>query len=366
MLCTTKAFGGMEMNVLRLASWMRLRGHACVIAAVEGGPLLEQADRQGIPTISLRSPWRYGAFRSAATLSRELKRLNIRFLVANATRDLNLAVLAKRCSGNRFRLIYTQHMQLGGPKLDAFHRWEHGQLDAWLSPLPWLARQTSEWTAVHVDRINTIPFGIDLSVFHALPSRSAAREYLRIPESAFVIGTVGRLDPGKGQEFLLHALALLRDHHVDLHALLVGDETRDDPRGYSAKLEKISVEFQLGDRVHFRPFMENIGVAYAAMDCFALTSLAETYGMVTIEAMAAGLTVIGTDSAGTPDIISSGHTGLLVPPGDPTALARAIHDVRSDFELRSRLGSAAREQALTAYSHDAQCSAYEQLCERIA
>ncbi len=101
-----------------------------------------------------------------------------------------------------------------------------------------------------------------------------------------------------------------------------------------------------------RPFRQDVSTAYRRQDVFVLTSISETYGMVTIEAMSAGLPVVATDSAGTPDIITHEESGLLVPVRDADAIARALDRLRNDTALAQRIASKARSIAHECYSHN--------------
>ncbi|MBE0644690.1 MAG: glycosyltransferase family 4 protein [Bacteroidetes bacterium] len=363
--CTTYSLGGIELNVLRLATWMQARGHRCLIIGAANSPLVDRARVDGIPVLELTARGRYTVVRSARQLARTLQRERIGTLILNVNRDLLLGVLTKRATGNALALVHTQHMQFGHAKTDIIHRWQHRQLDAWISPLPSLAEQTRRLTSVPAERIHQIPFGIDLKPLLNAPSREAARAALQLPQDVFLAGVVGRLDRGKGQEYLIRAAANLRADGVDLHLLLVGEETRGEHQGYGHELHMLVKELHLGDRVHFLGFIQDASVAYAAMDVFTLTSISETYGMVTIEAMAAGCPVIATNGGGTPDLVGGGDTVLLIPPANTNALAEALLRIQQDPALASQLRTSGRAYALRYFSHDAQCDAIEQLVERI-
>ncbi len=360
-LCTTQALGGIELNVLRIATWLSERGHHCAVACVTNSPLLKRAAEIGLETISLGAPRRYGAFGAARALAKELEERGLSFLVMNAPRDMNLGVLARRAGSGTLRLIQIQHMQFGRSKKDAFHSWEYRQLDAWIAPLPWLARQTRDNTNLSSDRIHIIPFGIELRRFMQHPPPRIAREQLGLPLDAWMCGTVGRFDHGKGQEYLLRAIAELRTQGADIHALIVGEDTRGEGQGYGTRLHSMTEELDIADRIHFRPFLDDVETAYAAMNAFVLTSISETYGMVTIEAMASCLPIIATNSAGTPDIISDGRTGLLIPVRDHLALAASLLTLFHDEALATVLSIAAREDAAARFSHDHYCIQLEEL-----
>lgn len=363
LLCTTRSLGGIELNVLRLATWMSERGHRCVVFGVDGAPMLERAAAAGLTAISLGRPRRYGAFREAALLAEHMRAGKLDALCVNSPMDLNLGVLARRKGRKAWKLLQIQHMQFGGMKRDCFHSWEYAHLDAWIAPLPWLAEQTTRHTRIPPERIHVIPFGVEMMQFAAMPARTVAREQLGIPANCVLAGTIGRYDRGKGQEYLLRALALSADSR--LHALLLGEDTRGEDQGYGDELRSLVTELKLEGRVHMLPFRQDVSTAYAAMDVFVLTSISETYGMVTIEAMSAGLPVVATNSAGTPDIITHEESGLLVPVRDADALARALDRLRSDPVLAQRIASKARSIAHACYSHTQQCEHMEALLDTL-
>ncbi len=394
--CTTHSLGGIELNVLRLGGWMKARGHRCLIVAADGSPLHSRADAEGIPTVALPGRSRYRVCGTARRLARILRERDIRNLILNVNRDLLLGVLTKRAAAHGFALLHTQHMQFGHAKTDFVHRWQHFHLDAWIAPLPSLAEQTRRMTHVPSEKIHLIPFGIELAPLLDLPAaaavrdaardaacddvardvardttRDAARTALQLPADVFIAGTVGRLDRGKGQEYLIRAAAQVRAAGRDMHLLFVGEETRGEEQGYAHELRTLAKELHMTDHVHFRGFIQDAGLAYAAMDVFALTSLSETYGMVTIEAMAAGRPVIATDSGGTPDLVSYpdfGHSpraALLVPPADPAAIAEQLLLLMDDRDFFASLAEAGRRHAQRHFSHESQCAAIELLIERI-
>lgn len=363
--CTTRSLGGMELNIIRLAVWMRDRGHHCVVVTVHDAPIRERALAAGLPCITLDIRSRYIVRGAAQRLARLLGEEKITTLVLNTSKDLLLGVLTKRCSEVGLRLLHTQHMQIGASKKDILHRWQYRHLDAWITPLPSMAEQTRRLTGISPARIHIIPFGIDLRQCSSALSRASARDTLQLPTDAYIVGMIGRLDRGKGQEFLLRAVARLHNQGLQTHALLIGEETRGEAQGYAGELLALARALNIETFIHFRGFREQVSTAYAAMNAFTLTSLSETYGMVTIEAMAAGLPVIATDTGGTPDLVTPGETALLIPPADEVALAAAIHRVAEDGELAQRLGRNAHAFALSHFSHNTQCEKVEQLIERI-
>ncbi len=142
----------------------------------------------------------------------------------------------------------------------------------------------------------------------------------------FRVGFVGRLDPVKRVEDLIGAMAILGDDfQLDIHG--------DGPE--RARLEALAAP--LGDRVRFHGATADPRGAMGAMDAVVLCSQAEGFGLVLIEAMAAGVNVVASDVPGIRDVVDSQRTGLLVPAASPRSLADAIQRLRLDPGLGDRL-----------------------------
>jgi len=115
------------------------------------------------------------------------------------------------------------------------------------------------------------------------------------------------------------------------------------------RLEAAARGAGLADRAHFLGWWEDLPALYADLDVVALTSRNEGTPVCLLEAMAAGVPVVATAVGGVGDVVRHGETGLLVPPGDPGALAAAMAALLGDPERRSSLGLAGRRAAYPAY-----------------
>jgi len=178
----------------------------------------------------------------------------------------------------------------------------------------------------------------------ALPRGAAAAEsapLLRraagIPEDAEVIGFTGRLTRDKGIPELVEAFLLLRREGRRVRLLLLGDFEAGDP-----------VPAAVADRIRTDPDIHWLGYVadprpyYFLMDVFVFPTRREGLGRVLLEAAAAGKPVVSTLTTGVVDAVIDGVTGVLVPPGDAPALARATAELLSDPERAARMGRAAR------------------------
>lgn len=192
-------------------------------------------------------------------------------------------------------------------------------------------------------KIVMIPLGLDLSAFRSLPEREEARGRLGLLVDAPLVALVGRLVPIKDVGTFIRAVALAAREIPALRALIVGDG-EERPR-----LEALAAELGVSERCEFLGWRADVETVYAAMDVLAVSSRNEGSPASVIEAMASGRVVVGTAVGGVPDLIRDGVDGVLVPPGDPRALAAALVRLVRDAGLRARLGAAARAAALERY-----------------
>jgi glycosyltransferase involved in cell wall biosynthesis len=189
------------------------------------------------------------------------------------------------------------------------------------------------------DKCVVIPFGIDTERLARTPAIDARVRGIqqRFPSPRFLF--VGRLVPYKGVDVLLDAM---RD--VDGTALIVGDGPM-----------RASLEARRSPRVHFLGHLsdEDVVAHLHACDVFVLPSVtrAETFGVVQLEAMTCGKPVISTNlPTGVPWVNRHGETGLVVEPGDASALAAALCELSKDAERRGRLGAQARARVLEQFT----------------
>ena len=177
-----------------------------------------------------------------------------------------------------------------------------------------------------------------LAVESRKASRAAARAALGLPAEAFVVAVVGRLSPWKGQDVLVRALA---ETAFPVVALLAGDAWAGDP-GPADDLRALAADRGVADRLVLLGFREDIDTVYGAADVVAVPSTRpDPLPNAALEAAAAGCCVVASGHGGLPEILEDGRTGVLIPPGDPVALAGSLAALREDPGRRAELGAAA-------------------------
>ena len=206
------------------------------------------------------------------------------------------------------------------------------------------------------DRFAVVPSGIDREKFGQARAQGKQQpDWFGCPSDALVVGSVGWLTDIKGHEYLIEAIAKLKQDFPSLHLVIIGSGDRHNALLQQAELAG------LRDAVHLLGHRDNIEACLAGMDLFVLPSLNEGMGRALIEAMAAGLPVIASHVGGIPAVISHERTGLLVPPGDAGALAEALRRLLDRPEWAAQLGVAASHSVDSRYGSVSMVHAIESL-----
>jgi glycosyltransferase involved in cell wall biosynthesis/2-polyprenyl-3-methyl-5-hydroxy-6-metoxy-1,4-benzoquinol methylase len=194
------------------------------------------------------------------------------------------------------------------------------------------------------------------------PSPSPEATTLRcelLQDGTALVGTVSRLEDGKGIEDLLVAANLLQSRWPNVRYVIVGD-------GNNARaLEQRAAELGLQARVHFTGFRSNVSDYYASMDIFVCPSLAEGAQGVVIEAMLAGRPTVATGVGSVQELIREGDNGLIVNPSDPQSLAGAIESLLGDSKLGQAMGARAAASARHLCDPVAQARMIDQVFARV-
>ena len=200
---------------------------------------------------------------------------------------------------------------------------------------------------VDVDRAVVIHNGTDCERFSppSLEARMRSRERLALPDSAVVLGGVGRLSHEKGWETLVEALASLPRHvGRDFFCVIAGDGP------LRPILEERIAHHALSERVRLLGFRSDVREILAAVDAVVMPSYREGSPNALCEAMAMGKPVVATRVGGVPELVQHGRSGLVVEPHDSRELATALAVLLSDPVARARLGAEGRERVVSQFS----------------
>jgi glycosyltransferase involved in cell wall biosynthesis len=197
---------------------------------------------------------------------------------------------------------------------------------------------------VEDERLEVIRSAVDVDAFFAKPDCAAVRAEFGLDADDFVIAAAGQLIPRKGHQFLLQAVADLKDRYPQLRLVVFGE-------GYlNNQLRAQSASLGLGKVVQFAGFREDLDSFVGCFDLFAHPALAEGLGVAALKAAAAGIPVVGFAAGGMVEAVADNQTGLLVEPEDADALGNAIAYCIDDPETGARFGAAGRERMQKEFS----------------
>jgi glycosyltransferase involved in cell wall biosynthesis len=334
LLITDLEIGGTPTVVRELAVRLQRAGaHVEVVGLSGPGPLRDQLWERRVKCTALgaRGVW---DLRIAWRLSRLMRQERIDTVLSFLVHANALAAMMRVVHP---RVRYLQSIQTTQP----WPRWHWGvqrlvaaAAERVVVPSPSVAAVARRWAGVANAKLAVVPNAIEMEEFNGGTGGSPVRpNHGRAAHATPDIGFIGRLDPVKGIPDLLAAMALLPTE-VRLQIYGEGSERR--------RIQSEVARLGLSDRVVLHGAIIRPQEALAAIDLLVLPSEAEGFGLVLIEAMAAGVPVVATDVPGIRDVVRNGQTGLLVPVRSPAALAAAIARMLHDSELRGHLVANAR------------------------
>ena len=216
------------------------------------------------------------------------------------------------------------------------------------------------------ERIALLPHGVDTARFRPADSaeRAALRARLGLPDGVLAAWS-GRLLRGKGLETLLDAFAQAVSHVPDLRLLLVGSG-EGQALSVEDELRHRAGEAGLAERVVFTGRVERVEDVLRAADLFVFPSVFEGLGISLVEAAACGLAAVASRTGGIVDVVEDGRSGLLVAPGDASALGEGLHVLGTDPARRSAMGREARRVALARFDERDAFDRYRGLFREVA
>lgn len=334
------------------------RYEVSVLCLNDEGPLADTLRASGIPVHLLHRPVRGPDYRSSLRVAAFLRDGRFDVVHSHNTQPLLDAAVGTLLAG-RPVLVHTDHAR------DFPDRWRYMILEhlaAWRAfRVVGVSQHTTEnlhrWERIPRRKLVTIPNGIDERLFATPVDREAVRASLGVPADVPVALFGSRLEAQKDVATLLEAFARLRPRHPTLQLVIAGEGSQ------RSALERRRDELGLGAAVHFVGVRLDMPDLLRACDLFVLSSVWEGLPMVILEALAAGCPIVATAVGGVPSAVVDGTTGLLVPPGDPEALAGGIGRMLEDVTLRERCAAEGRRVFAARFSARAMARQYEALYE---
>lgn len=329
--------GGAETILLRLLPLMQsdIENHVCCVRG--RGPIGPQLEAAGVSVHYLDLAW-IGDLRIITRFWSVIREVKPDILVTH----LIHADLYGRVFGRLFgirRVICSQHGSLlQWEWLRSFDRWTASFVTRYVVQTHVARAEIAAKLHIPTSRFAIIPNMFDTQ--SVLPRSSQTNAWLRkefaIPRNARVIVCVSNLRRLKGHEVLIEAFDTVAAQHHDVHLLIVGDGER-----------RLALEEQVrlssaGSRIHFAGHRSDVPRILAGSTAYVLPTFAEGMSTAILEAMGNALPIVTTSIPVNAEVIRDGENGLLVPAGDASELATALHRVLADTALAIKLGQAAR------------------------
>ena len=326
---------GGQLVALQIAHAARVAGHDVTFASPTRGPFTERAADEGfdVDVIPVAGGLDAGA---VARLARALHGVD----VVHTHGHFGVNVVG-RVSARLVRARVVSHMHIENAFRAGPGRGAQVALDNATARLCDAIVAVSDATRITLVR-QGYPSARTVTIHNGIEIAQPA-EPRRLAEGPIVL-EVARLAAVKGQRTLLAALARL-----DATAVLVGRDLEAGGR-YEALLHDEARRLGVADRVVFAGYRDDVPALMAGCDVFCLPSSVEGLPLVLLEAMSRSKPVVATAVGGVPELVDDGETGLLVPPGDVTALREALSRLLEDGDLAQRLGAAAARRVRERFS----------------
>lgn len=312
-----------------------------------------------IPASRLRQVHRFAA--SVLRLRGIIRREDPALVVNWLTKAHLYGGAAALIAGGRARSVWLQHDFPSGPA------------DALATALPTVAIVCcSEAVAQEQRRLRlsrrvlAVHPGSGSSRAQHATAPAGLRRSLGIGSDRLVLGIVGRLIPWKRQHAFLEALAMLRADGHDVHGLVVGGDAHALAPGYEQELGRRVIELGLDHAVTFTGQVADAGRYMGVLDVLVSASSREPFGMVLVEAMAAGVPVVAVDAAGPREIVEDGRSGILAASGTAGDLAHAVSRLLEDPALRRAVASGGRARYAEFFTPERRALALEALLVELA
>lgn len=356
-----RGWGGQPSRILMGSRELARRGHEVGIAAPGDGTLAERARAEGLRVFGqmrFHKPKRILSLgRDIVALRRLLDSFRPDIVHSHGSQDTWTTIFANRFGGPRLPHVLTRHNSKH-VACSAANRYLYGRaIDLLVVVSGGVLERYEEFFRHGVldpAAIPVISSSIDFPRFDAPLDRDSARRELGAAPGTAVVGSFGRLVRDKGHDILLRAFPQVLAARPDALLAIAGTGSE------AASLEALASRLGLGQRVRFLGFRDDLPLLTAGLDVSVLASVdCDASPAVVKEAMYLRRPVVVTDIGGLREMVEDGVTGMLVPPGNPPALARAILALLGDPASAARMGERAREIVRTRYSIETLADAYE-------
>ncbi len=349
-------YGGGERGFAQVAAGLRDRFEVSV-ASMSGGTFEHELRQFGIKIYPVDMS-RQLSLKPVRQIKEIIRNNKIDLVHSQGARTDFFARIAVRMQKPRIRIVSTIQMPVEGYDVGAlrkgvyrfFDRFSERYVDRFVTVSEVLKKTLIEKHKIPEGKVVKIYNGIEIEKYRpngkeVRSQKSEVRREFGLAKDAPVIGAIGRMVWQKGFEYLIESIPTIIETLPQSKILIVGDGPP-----LRERLEALSKELGVRDNVIFAGFRNDIKEILSAVDLLVVPSLLEGFPMIILEAMAMAKPIVATNIDGITEQITDGVNGILIPPKDPSALAKSVVRVLNDKELARTMGLAAREKVKQEFS----------------
>ncbi len=337
-LCLSPDLGGLELYMVRASHYLHDKVNMLSVIN-ESGKLEQYYKDSEYNYIKIERHSTLFSFLTAKTLAKIIDENSIEVVHLHWTRDIPVAVLAKKLSKQKPKLVQTRNMTMTRFKDDFYHRFLYKNMDMMFPVTFQVKDQLEKFIPNDIrPKVETLYMGASTPTIIAKEEKDDLRYSYKLNDS-FTIGIVGRIEEGKGQYLVIDAVKKLIEDSIDAKALIVGHAMEDS---YLDELKEQIKKDSIEGSIIFTGFTTKVQQLMQVCDVIVLATNKETFGLVLIEAMKCGIAVVGSDSGGPLEIIDDKQNGLLFKTKDSNDLYLKLktlyenEDIKKEYALKGQ------------------------------
>ena len=360
-MITELNIGGAERALARTVTRLSKSRYRASVACLYGaGAVADEIRAAGIPVTDLEAQGKWD-LRVAFRLFRLLRREEAQILHSYMFHANVLGRLVSKLARVPIIISSRRNVEIGGQIRELVNRWTANLANSTIAVSDQVREVAIQRSGSDSQKVIAIYNGVDLAEFRGVnPAKvKELKHHFSVDMDAPVIGTIASFHKRKGYPYLIESLPLVLERFPKAKALLIGD-------GHLRQsIRRKAEDLGLSSSVIFTGIRHDIPELLSMFDAFVLPSLWEGMPNVILEAMATGKPVVATHVGGVPEEVEDSVTGLLVPPRDPEALAKAITALLQDRERAKAMGRAGRARVEKHFSVERMVQETEALYEEL-
>jgi L-malate glycosyltransferase len=327
---TAKTWRGGEQQMVMLVKGLTARGHNNFVACQPGSVLAEKLTKDDAKVIHLPMRGEWDLF-AVVRLAKIIKNHKIQIIHTHTAHAHTLGALAAKVN-LACKVVVSRRVDF---HVHSLIKYKAG-IDKIIAVSEGI-KQVLLQDGVPTGNITVVRDGVDLSRFKNIKDTAYLWQEFNLTNDNLVIGIVAALAPHKHHENFLQAAKIIKDKFPQTKFLLVGEGELEK------ELKELTEKLSLTGNVIFCGFREDVPELISIFDIFVLSSYLEGLGSSLLEAMALSKPIVATNTGGIPEVVKHGLNGLLVPPRDSGALAKAVINLLEDKGKREEMGMVGRE-----------------------